>query len=286
MGNMSHVLCLSCPDRVGIVARVAGFLEKQGWNILQSDQFGDTESGNFFLRMSVESVFSDSLPAVQFPNCFTPIATEFDMQWGFYDLNKKPNVIILVSKFGHCLNDLLFRVETGNLGMTVKGIISNHDTFASLAQWHQIPFYSKNVVPETKTAVETWISNFIEEEDIELIILARYMQILSQQFCHRHRGKIINIHHSFLPSFKGAHPYRQAHRRGVKLIGATAHYVTEDLDEGPIIEQSVERVDHRYTPDMLTAVSRDIESLVLARAVEGHIQHRVFLNGTKTVVFR
>lgn len=183
---MSYILCLSCPDRVGIVARVASFLEKHGWNILQSNQFGDTESGRFFLRMSINSVFNDSLPASKFAESFRAIASEFQMQWEFHDQAQKPNVIILVSKFGHCLHDLLFRVNTGILGMTVKAIISNHHTFESLAQWHQIPFYRHKVVPETKPVVEQWISDFVEKHDIQLIILARYMQILSPEFCHRH----------------------------------------------------------------------------------------------------
>ena len=214
------------------------------------------------------------------------IAERFQMVWGLHDAKRKERVMILVSKFDHCLNDLLYRYRTGELNIEIPAIISNHPTLKHLADWHEIPFHHLPVTKDTKAEQEDQIWEMVQEMEADLVVLARYMQILSPGLCEAWRGRAINIHHSFLPSFKGAKPYFQAHARGVKLIGATAHYVTADLDEGPIIEQDVERVDHTLSAEDFTAVGRDIECMVLARAVRWHVEHRVLLNGHKTVVFR
>lgn len=289
-----YILTMSCPDTIGIVAAVSGFLAKHGCFINESSHFGDTAGGDtaaggesaagrFFMR----TVFTTAAGAWKnLEGEFRTIAERFAMEWQAHDSAVRQRVVILVSKADHCLSDLLYRYRTKQLRMTVPAIISNHPDLAPLAEWHEIPFHHLPVTPQTKPEQEQRLSRLIEEYDADLVVLARYMQILSPALCETLEGRAINIHHSFLPSFKGAKPYHQAHERGVKLIGATAHYVTPDLDEGPIIEQAAERVDHTYTPQDLIAVGRDIENLVLARALRYHLEHRVLRNGIRTVVFR
>lgn len=280
-----HILTISCPDTTGIVAAVSGFLADKDAFITESAHFGDPISKRFFMR----TVFTPGAltpGAGEVAKMFSRIAERFQMVWGIHDGNRKERVLLLVSKFDHCLNDLLYRYRTGELRAAIPAIVSNHPDLARLAEWHEIPFHHLPVTAETKDAQEEKLWTMIQELEIDLVVLARYMQVLSPRLCDRLRGRCINIHHSFLPSFKGAKPYHQAHQRGVKLIGATAHYVTSNLDEGPIIDQEVERVDHTYSPDQLVAVGRDIENVTLARAVRYHVEHRVLLNGTKTVVFR
>jgi formyltetrahydrofolate deformylase len=287
---MSLILTLSCQDRPGIVAAVSGFLASHRFNIRDSAQFGDSETGLFFMRVSVEDLETSSdgqgRPVEDIRTAFSPVAAPFNMTWGIHDERVRARVLILVSKFGHCLNDLLYRYSIGALPVEIPAIVSNHRDWYQRAAAHDIPYHHWPVTAASKSRQEKMLRDLIEQERIDLIVLARYMQVLSPELCRAFAGRIINIHHSFLPSFKGAKPYHQAHLRGVKLIGATAHYVTEDLDEGPIIEQEVARVDHGYSPDQLAATGRDIESLVLARAVKYHVEHRIFPNGNKTVVFR
>jgi formyltetrahydrofolate deformylase len=281
-----YILTIACPDAVGIVASVAGFLSGLGAFIEESSHFGDPITNRFFMR----TVFQDhpELPAIsEIETSFAhQVATRFSMDWRIHEANYKPHVLILVSRFDHCLNDLLYRYRTGQLHMDIPAVISNHRDLERLVEWHGIPFHHLPVDAVSKPAQEERILEMIQRLKIDLVVLARYMQILSPKMCEALSGRCINIHHSFLPSFKGARPYEQAHARGVKIIGATAHYVTTDLDEGPIIEQEVERVDHAKTPEDLTAIGRDIESRVLARAVGYHIEQRVLLNGIKTVVFK
>jgi len=284
----SFILKLACPDRPGIVHAVSGFLFERGGNILDSAQFGDSHTGEFFMRVHFQQVGGD--PGLDpLRAAFAPLAERFAMRWELHDAAVKPRVMILVSKIGHCLNDLLFRYRTGQLPVEIPAIVSNHREFYQLAASYDIPFHHlplKSASPEAKVVQEARIVELVEQHDIDLVVLARYMQILSPDLCVKLAGRAINIHHSFLPSFKGAKPYYQAFDRGVKLIGATAHYVTTALDEGPIIEQEVERVDHSMTPDELSAVGRDVECVTLARAVKWHVEHRIVLNGSKTVVFR
>jgi formyltetrahydrofolate deformylase len=278
------ILTASCPDTMGIVAAVAGFLSGQGLFITESAHFGDPVSGRFFMR----TVF-DLPPTAELERLrreFAAVAARFGMDWRMDDTAVPDRVLILVSRFDHCLNDLLYRYRTRALPVEIPAIVSNHPNLAPLAEWHHVPFHHLPVTTETKRQQEEKLLRLMEELSVDLVVLARYMQVLSPELCTALRGRCINIHHSFLPSFKGARPYHQAHARGVKLIGATAHYVTTDLDEGPIIEQSVERVDHTHTPDALIAIGRDIESVVLARAVRWHVERRVLLNGSKTVVFK
>lgn len=282
---MSLILTLSCHDRPGIVAAVSGFLAEHRFNIRDSAQFGDGETGLFFMRVSFDDLDgSRTVEAVR--TAFAPVAAPFAMTWAIHDEAARARVLIMVSKFGHCLNDLLYRFSIGALPIEIPAIVSNHRDWYRHAAAQNIPYHHMPVTPANKAQQEDRLLEIVQEEKIDLIILARYMQVLSPELCRHMPGRIINIHHSFLPSFKGARPYHQAHARGVKLIGATAHYVTEDLDEGPIIEQEVGRVDHAASPEQLAAVGRDIESLALARAVKYHVEHRVFLNGDKTVVFR
>ena len=284
----SFILKLACADRPGIVHAVSGFLFERGGNILDSAQFGDSHTGEFFMRVHFQQVGGDpGLDALR--AAFAPLAEQFGMRWELHDATVKPRVMIMVSKIGHCLNDLLFRYRTGQLAIEIPAIVSNHQDFYQLAASYNIPFHHLPLAdssPRAKAAQEARVYELIERNNIDLVVLARYMQILSPELCAKLEARAINIHHSFLPSFKGAKPYYQAFDRGVKLIGATAHYVTTDLDEGPIIEQEVERVDHSMTPDELTAVGRDVECVTLARAVKWHVEHRIVLNGTKTVVFR
>ncbi len=279
------VLTITCPDTVGIVATVSGFLSQNDCFITEAAQFGDPLSNRFFMRI-VFNAGAMTPPRGEFEKLFTGVAARFQMIWKLHDAGRKARVVILVSKFGHCLNDLLHRYRTGSLAVEIPAVISNHPEMRSIVEWHGIPYHHLAVDRHDKEAQEARVMEAIDRADADLVVLARYMQILSQDMCVRLQGRAINIHHSFLPSFKGARPYHQAHARGVKIIGATAHYVTPDLDEGPIIEQGVERVDHTHTPDDLVAIGRDIENVVLARAVRWHIEHRVLPNGSKTVVFR
>jgi formyltetrahydrofolate deformylase len=281
----TFILTVVCPDTIGIVAEVAGYLRDEGHFVEESSHFGDRDTRLFFMRTRFtpqERAFSKG----QFAQGFQKIAEQFGMQWQVHDTNILPRVLIAVSRYDHCLNDLLYRYRTGVLPMTIPAIVSNHMDLARLAEWHEIPYFYVPVTTETKPQAETRLLEIINDTKAELIVLARYMQILSADLCTELGGKTINIHHSFLPGFKGARPYQKAHEHGVKLIGATAHYVTTNLDEGPIIEQMVERVDHTHSPEDLVAVGRDVESQTLARAVKLHIEHRVFINGRKTVVLR
>jgi len=283
MPALRYILTIACPDRVGIVAAVSGLLAAHRGNIIESDQFSDTESGQFFMRLVFDL---DDAGESALMRHFSPLAEEFAMNWRLHDPRRRLRVMILVSKAEHCLNDLLYRHRTGALAMDITAIVSNHRELAHLAEWHSIPYHHLPVTAETKPDQERQILALIQQTRTELVILARYMQILSPELCQALAGRAINIHHSFLPGFKGAKPYHQAYTRGVKLIGATAHFVTANLDEGPIIEQEVERVDHAHTPEQLAAVGRDIENIVLARAMHYHLERRVFLNGKKTVVLR
>jgi formyltetrahydrofolate deformylase len=281
----SCVLTFSCPDTVGIVAAVTGFLGGNDYFIEESSQFGDQGTGTFFSRIQFsqsEGEWSEE----KFRETFAPVGEQFSMDWDVHNTAQLPRVVIMVSKYEHCLNDLLYRYRTGALRMEIPAIISNHDDLRNLAEWHDIPFHHVPVTTETKADAEQQLLQIMADTQADLVVLARYMQVLSDDLCRKLWGRAINIHHSFLPGFKGARPYQQAHDRGVKLIGATAHYVSPDLDEGPIIEQAVERADHTHGVDGLTAVGRDTESITLARAVQYHIEHRVFLNGSRTVVFR
>jgi formyltetrahydrofolate deformylase len=280
-----YAITLSCADRPGIVRAVSGYLADADCNILDSQQFGDPFSKRFFMRVHVEEL-GEPAGVEALRTGFHAVAAEFDMDWQMHDLAERPRVLIMVSKLGHCLNDLLFRRESGYLDIDVPAIVSNHPDFAALARWHGIGFHHVPVTPDTKADGEARLLELVEEHRIDLVVLARYMQVLSDDLCHALAGRAINIHHSFLPSFKGARPYHQAFERGVKLIGATAHYVTAKLDEGPIIEQEIQRVDHTHRPEDLVGVGRDVECLALARAVRWHVEHRVLLNGDRTVIFR
>lgn len=284
----SFILTLSCPDRKGIVHAVTGFLAQRGLNIRDSAQYGDPITKRFFMRVHAESdspfTFSQSSLKAEFEQKTGIHSLDFE----FHNANEKPRTLIMVSKIGHCLNDLLFRVSSGSLAIEVPIIVSNHSEYQTLAKAHNIPFVHLPIdskTGKTKEWQEEEILKLCSQYKIDLVVLARYMQILSPKLCEVMSGRIINIHHSFLPSFKGARPYHQAYERGIKLIGATAHYVTADLDEGPIIEQDVERVNHSLPPLELTKAGADIEARVLARAVRWHSERRVILNGAKTVVF-
>jgi formyltetrahydrofolate deformylase len=284
MYRNDYILTLSCPDRTGIVYNVSGLLLKHQGNIIDAQQFGDAETGNFFLR--VHFALPEEASIEQIKTDFVILAPQFEMTWEIHDAQTKARLMILVSKQGHCLNDLLYRVHAKQLQAEIAAVVSNHQDFEPMARSYGIPFHFLPVTPETKSAQESQIMEIVKREKVDLLVLARYMQILSPEVCALLGGKAINIHHSFLPSFKGARPYYQAHARGVKIIGATAHYVTHDLDEGPIIEQDVQRVDHTMSALDLTRVGSDIESRVLSRAVASHVEHRILLNGSKTVVFR
>ncbi|WP_335985778.1 formyltetrahydrofolate deformylase [Glycomyces sp. MUSA5-2] len=276
------VLTLSCPDRLGIVYAVSGFLTRRDANIEDSQQFSEHGSGRFFMRVEFRTGHERDELAVE----FAEIAREFDMDWQLTDRAVKPRVLIMASKQGHCLNDLLYRFRIGALHGEAAAVVSNHPDWADLAASSGVPFHHLPVGPGGKAAQEQEILDLIEAERIDVVVLARYMQILSPEFCAKLPGRILNIHHSFLPSFKGARPYHQAHARGVKLIGATCHYVTSDLDEGPIIDQEVARVDHAMTPEDFVSAGRDLESTCLARGLAAHLDQRILLNGHSTVVFR
>ena len=281
---MDFILTLSCPDRPGIVHTVTDFLARRNLNILDSSQFGDPTSKRFFMRMHFANT-DGNVEIEQLRTDFHPVATSLAMDYDIHPAPQKPRVLVMVSKIGHCLNDLLFRQSTGQLAIDIPLIVSNHPDFESLAATYRIPFLHLPVTPETKPEQEARILERVRDLRIDLIVLARYMQVLSPTLCEAMSGKIINIHHSFLPSFKGAKPYHQAYDRGVKIVGATAHFVTSDLDEGPIIEQNVVRVNHAMSPKELTHAGSTVESNVLATAVKYVTERRVLLNGHKTVVF-
>lgn len=285
LSNHRHVLTISCPDHVGIVAGVSSFLAVNSANIIDSAQYGDKDTGLVFMRMHIE-VDRNVCTAEELQQRFVPLAESFSMDWKMWAETRKAKLIIMVSRFGHCLNDLLYRSRTGALHADIKGVVSNHEDFRELAEWQGIPFYHMPITSDNKAEQEEKLLALVKKEQIDLVVLARYMQILSQDLCDKLHGRCIGIQHSFLPSFNGAAPYQQAYDRGVKLIGATAHYVTGNLAEGPIIEQGVERVDHSYCPSALKALGRDMECLVLARALNYHLERRVLVNGAKTVILR
>ncbi|MBV7435365.1 formyltetrahydrofolate deformylase [Cardiobacteriaceae bacterium TAE3-ERU3] len=285
--NAIYILTLSCPDRPGIVHAVSGFLADRGINILTSAQYGDEETNHFFMRVKMDaSAATSSFDELE--KEWSAVASQWEMQSEWHRVTDKTRVMLMVSKAGHCLNDLLFRWQSGSLPIEIVAVGSNHDTFREVCEGHGLPYYHwplANRDDDNRAAQEAKLKQAVVDHNVDLVVLARYMQILSEDLCEFLTGRAINIHHSFLPSFKGARPYHQAHAKGVKLIGATAHYVTTDLDEGPIIEQDVARVTHNMSAAKLTEIGHDIERLVLARALQYHCEHRVLLNGKKTVVF-
>lgn len=282
-GGSNYVLTISCPQRRGIVSAVANFLYERGFDIIEHQQFDDRVGQRVYLR--TEFAVDDSNSPETLMTDFQEVAQVFDMTFTFHG-SRKPRILVMVSKFGHCLNDLLFRWRGGTLGGEIALVVSNHDDLRPMVEAAGLTFVHVPVSPESKADAEAELLRLVEQHDVDLVVLARYMQILSNELCAALNGRAINIHHSFLPGFKGARPYHQAHARGVKLVGATAHYVTPDLDEGPIIEQEVNRVDHAHTPHDLSIVGRDAECLALSRAVRWHCQHRVMLTGSSTIVFR
>ena len=280
-----YVLTIACPDRPGIVFAVSSFLVQHSGNILESQQFDDRLDDRFFMRVHFE-IFDDATTLEVLRAAFTPVSAAFSMTWNLWPASARYRTLVMVSKFGHCLNDLLYRQSIGALQIEIPAIVSNHADLEPLAKSYGIPFHHLPVTAASKPQAEAEMLALVESLEIDLVVLARYMQVLSDTTCAALAGRAINIHHSFLPSFKGARPYQQAFERGVKLVGATAHYVTPDLDEGPIIEQDVLRVDHSLTGPQLMAAGRDVESQVLSRAVRWHAESRVLLNGHRTVVFR
>jgi formyltetrahydrofolate deformylase len=281
-----YVLTASCPSRMGTTAAVTGFLASRRFYLIEMHQFDDTLSQRFFVRITFCAVQGEKVDLPLLREEFAPVAQREEMEWRIHDSRERTRVLIMVSNFDHCLEDLLYRHRLGELKMDVTAIVSNHVTLQPTAMRHNLPYFHLPVTPGTKAEQERRLLELIDSTRTELVVLARYMQILSDDLCTQLRGRAINIHHSFLPGFKGAKPYHQAYDRGVKVIGATAHYVTHDLDEGPIIEQIVERVDHGYTPDLLVAAGRDSERRALSTAVRYACEHRVFLNGGRTVVFK
>ncbi|MEC9482896.1 MAG: formyltetrahydrofolate deformylase [Halomonas sp.] len=283
---MSHFyrLVVSCPDRLGIVAQVSGFIASQGGSITEANQHSDLVTGRFFMRYEIQ-VDADTPNADVLRQAFAPIADRFEMTWALHDVKQRKRVVLMVSRAAHCLVDLLYRWSTGELDCEIPCIISNHEDLRSLAEWHGIPFHHVPVRSDDKATAFAEVERLVEEVHADCVVLARYMQILPPNLCERYAGRVINIHHSFLPSFVGAKPYHQAYERGVKLIGATCHYVTEELDAGPIIEQDIHRVSHCHTADDLIRFGRDVEKAVLARGLRWHLQDRVLIHGNKTVVF-
>jgi formyltetrahydrofolate deformylase len=282
--NPQLILTLSCPDRRGIVAGVAGIVADRGGNIIDSHQFGDPDAGRFFMRIHFSADDGGSLESWR--DALRPLASTLEMTWELHDVAIRPRVLIFVSREGHCLNDLLYRWRTGGIAADVVGVASPYPDFAPLAEAYRLPHHAVPGPGTPTRDLDAAVLDLVDRERADLVVLARFMQILGTGACAALAGRAINIHHSFLPSFKGAGPYRQAHDRGVKLIGATAHYVTEELDEGPIIEQEVARVDHAHSVAELARVGRDVECVALARAVRWHVEHRVLLHGHRTVVFR
>jgi formyltetrahydrofolate deformylase len=283
MDNNHWILTAQCPSRLGTIDAVTGLLYNNQHYITELHSFDDSHSNQFFIRAQFRA--NDSFDEAAFRQEFSLKAEQFDMQWQLRSTADKPKVVIMVSKFDHCLNDLLYKHRIGQLSIEIPAIISNHPDLESLAQWHDIPYYHLPVSAETKPAQEAQVMQIIKDVDAELVVLARYMQVLSPQLCQHLEGWAINIHHSLLPGFKGAKPYHQAYKKGVKTVGATAHYINDDLDEGPIIAQGIDSVDHAYYPEDLVAKGRDIERVTLSRAVRYHVEQRVFLNGQRTVVF-
>ena len=281
-----YVLTVSCPEANGIVRAVSEFLYQRGATIYEAAQHRDPLIDQFFMRVEFEEV-DIALPSLDLLNQdFQQIASSFQMQWQFFDLQVPTKILLAVSKHGHCLNDILHRWDSGALPGEIVGVVSNHEDMRSMTEWHKVPFYYLPVTTDTKVAQEKQILEIVEDNAIDLFALARYMQILSKELCEALSGKAINIHHSFLPGFKGADPYRQAYNRGVKIIGATAHYVTAELDEGPIIEQTVEKIDHNFDIEALVQIGKDAECAAFSRAVKWHCEHRIIINGHKTIVFR
>ncbi|MHA7276101.1 formyltetrahydrofolate deformylase [Arthrobacter sp. Hz1] len=281
MTTSSFILTLSCGDQPGIVHAVAGALVSSGCNITESQQYGSPDTGTFFMRVAM----STAAPRTSLEAHLAPVAEAFNMTWALHDDGAPARTLILASKSAHCLNDLLFQQRSGTLPIEIPAIVSNHTELADLAAFYGIPFHHIPVTADTRQSAEDALRDVIAEHEVELVVLARYMQILSDRLCSELVGRAINIHHSFLPSFKGAKPYHQAHARGVKLIGATAHYVTPALDEGPIIEQEVIRVDHARSAEQFVAIGRDVEGRTLTQAVQWHAEHRVLLDGGRTIVF-
>jgi formyltetrahydrofolate deformylase len=280
------IVTLSCPDQPGIVRAVSGFVADRGCTITESHQFIDREASRLYMRLAFRAVQGAAPSIGLLTTDFAEVAREFLMSWKITDATQRARLIIMASKFGHCLNDLLYRVKVGQLNADVTAVVSNHRDLEHLAASAGVPFLHVPVTPATKPEAEAELLRLVDELEVDLVVLARYMQILSADLCAKLEGRAINIHHSMLPSFKGAKPYQQAYQRGVKLVGATAHYVTADLDEGPIIEQEVQRVDHAMDAAGVTALGRDTESRALARAVQWHLENRVMLDGHRTVVFR
>ncbi|WP_144662190.1 formyltetrahydrofolate deformylase [Paenarthrobacter nicotinovorans] len=283
--TVEHVLTLDCPEGPGIVHAVSGFLLEHGCDIIDNKQFGDRAEGHFFMRVHFASS-GDESTLETLRAAFCPVGEKYGMNWQLERQGSKRRVLIMVSKFGHCLNDLLFRARIGELPIDVVGVVSNHTDHQGLAEWHGIPFFHIPVTAATKPAAEGRLLEIIDELDVELVVLARYMQVLSDDLARKLDGRAINIHHSFLPSFKGAKPYHQAYARGVKTVGATAHYVNGELDEGPIIAQQVVEVDHTFGPDDLVAAGRDTECKALSNAVRWHCEGRIILNGNRTIVLK
>ncbi|WP_111640487.1 formyltetrahydrofolate deformylase [Marinimicrobium alkaliphilum] len=282
-GVKEIVLTFSCQDSKGLVAAVATLFATLGFNIKESSQFEDVDRKRFFMRTVFECPPGYTLPQIQ--SLFQPLGEQYQMQWDIFDVDCKPRVLIAVSQWGHCLNSLLNSWKNGTLPIDIVGVVSNHEVMRDLTEWYELPFHYLPITKDNKPEQEARIWQMVEDRKADCLVLARYMQILSDDLCQKLNGRAINIHHSFLPGFKGAKPYHQAYDRGVKLIGATAHYVTADLDEGPIIEQAVERVSHVNSPEQMAEIGRDIEAVVLNRALRWHAEHRVLLNGNKTVVF-
>jgi formyltetrahydrofolate deformylase len=280
-----YILLVQCPDRRGIVAAVAGYLADNQASIVESNHFNDSLNDFLFMRVEFRADGPDMPPLASLEAGFGPIAERFEMSFSFHDASVRPRVLIAVSKFGHCLYDLMHRWRSGLLPIEVVGVVSNHEDMRSFVEWNGVPYHHLPIAKGDKPAQEARFMAIVEETRADLVVLARYMQILSGDLCARLSGRCINIHHSFLPSFKGARPYHQAHARGVKIIGATAHYVTTDLDEGPIIEQDVARVSHTHTPEQMVVMGQDIECRVLARAVGWHADRRIVLSGQRTIVF-
>lgn len=288
MGNF--VLTLDCPDTIGIVRRVSNFFYEQGFSVREAAEFADLDKNRFFARWQFHST-SEQSHAIQFGDIeeqFAVIANEFDMTWNLYDAEIKPRILLAVSKHGHCLNDLLYRWkdEGSTFPAEIVGVVSNHEMYRDKTEWYGLPFFHCPVTPETKLQQEQQILDIMKEQRVDLLVLARYMQILSDGMCKQLDGKAINIHHSFLPSFKGARPYHQAYDRGVKVSGATAHYVTSDLDEGPIIEQDVQRHEHSHDSATMVRLGRNVENVVLARAIYWHCQRRIIADGHRTIIFK
>lgn len=282
--HRQFILLINCNDRPGIVAAVAQYIAGQGGNILESAQYGDADTGRFFMRVAF--VPPEGVRVAHFRDAFAPVAEHIGCDWEMHDAARKPRVAIMVSQGGHCLNDLLYRTSTGRMPMEITSVISNHMTWQRRVEHEGLDFHYLPITPENKAAQEKALKALLESQKADLVILARYMQVLSADLCEQMAGRIINIHHSFLPGFKGAKPYHRAHDRGVKMVGATAHYVTSDLDEGPIIAQDVSVVDHTDSVDDLIAQGQDTESRVLARAVKAHVEHRVLINGRRTIIFK